>query len=138
MQKTKLGISVGFLGAAIYFLGLFSGYLVVALLVGYVLLFEQNEWLRKCAVKAITLMLVISFVVTVINLIPNSISFINSVFSILGGSFSIGFITSIINAIVGAIGIIEKLLFLGLGLTALNMGTIAIPAVDKLVNKCIE
>lgn len=138
MQKTKLGISVGFLGAAIYFLGLFSGYLVVALLVGYVLLFEQNEWLRKCAVKAITLMLVISFVVTVINLIPNSISFVNSVFSILGGSFSIGFITSIINAIVGAIGIIEKLLFLGLGLTALNMGTIAIPAVDKLVNKCIE
>lgn len=138
MQKTKLGISVGFLGAAIYFLGLFSGYLVVALLVGYVLLFEQNEWLRKCAVKAITLMLVISFVVTVINLIPNSISFINSVFSLLGGSFSIGFITSIINAIVGAIGIIEKLLFLGLGLTALNMGTIAIPAVDKLVNKCIE
>lgn len=138
MQKTKLGISVGFLGAAIYFLGLFSGYLVVALLVGYVLLFEQNEWLRKCAVKAITLMLVISFVVTVINLIPNSISFINSVFSILGGSFSIGFITSIINAIVSAIGIIEKLLFLGLGLTALNMGTIAIPAVDKLVNKCFE
>lgn len=138
MQKTKLGISVGFLGAAIYFLGLFSGYLVVALLVGYVLLFEQNEWLRKCAVKAITLMLVISFVVTVINLIPNSISFVNSVFSILGGSFSIGFITSIINAIVSAIGIIEKLLFLGLGLTALNMGTIAIPAVDKLVNKCIE
>lgn len=138
MQKTKLGISVGFLGAAIYFLGLFSGYLVVALLVGYVLLFEQNEWLRKCAVKAITLMLVISFIVTVINLIPNSISFINSVFSILGGSFSIGFITSIINAIVSAIGIIEKLLFLGLGLTALNMGTIAIPAVDKLVNKCIE
>lgn len=138
MQKTKLGISVGFLGAAIYFLGLFSGYLVVALLVGYVLLFEQNEWLRKCAVKAITLMLVISFIVTVINLIPNSISFINSVFSILGGSFSIGFITSIINAIVSAIGIIEKLLFLGLGLTAINMGTIAIPAVDKLVNKCIE
>lgn len=63
---------------------------------------------------------------------------INNVFSILGGSFSIGFITSIINAIVSAIGIIEKLLFLGLGLTALNMGTIAIPAVDKLVNKCFE
>lgn len=63
---------------------------------------------------------------------------INSVFSILGGSFSIGFITSIINEIVSAIGIIEKLLFLGLGLTALNMGTIAIPAVDNLVNKCFE
>lgn len=45
MQKTRLGISVGMLGAAIYLTGLFSGYLVVVLMVGYVLLFEENSWL---------------------------------------------------------------------------------------------
>lgn len=42
MQKTRLGISVGMLGAAIYLTGLFSGYLVAVLLTGYVLLFEEN------------------------------------------------------------------------------------------------
>ena len=52
MQKAKLGISVGLLGAAIYFTSLFSGYLVPVILTGYVLLFEENDWLRKNAVKA--------------------------------------------------------------------------------------
>ena len=55
MQKTKIGMTVGLLGAAIYFIGLFSGYLTVVLLIGYVLLFEENEWLRKSAVKAVAL-----------------------------------------------------------------------------------
>ena len=43
-MKTKLGVSVGILGAATYFLGLFSGYTVLALVVGYILLCEQDSW----------------------------------------------------------------------------------------------
>ena len=50
MQKTRLGISVGMLGAAIYLTGLFSGYVVAVLMAGYVLLFEENSWLRRSAV----------------------------------------------------------------------------------------
>lgn len=73
MQKTKIGVSVGLLGAAIYFMGLFSGYLTVVLLIGYVLLFEENEWLRKSAVKAVALMVVFSLAAAVMNLIPNVI-----------------------------------------------------------------
>ena len=42
MQKTKLGISVGMLGAVLYFMGIFSGYLLVAILAAYVLLYEEN------------------------------------------------------------------------------------------------
>ena len=43
MQKTRLGISVGLLGAGVCFLGLVGGYLVTAILAGYILLFEENE-----------------------------------------------------------------------------------------------
>lgn len=77
MQKTRLGISVGLLGAAIYFMGLFSGYLLAVLLAGYVLLFEENSWLRKNAVKAMSVMAVFSLLITVLNLVPNAIGFIN-------------------------------------------------------------
>ena len=77
MKKTKLGISVGLLGAAIYFMGLFSGYLVVVLLAGYVLLCEDNEWLKKSAVKAVSVMALFSFLITVVNLVPNAISVID-------------------------------------------------------------
>lgn len=135
MQKAKLGISVGLLGAAIYFTSLFSGYLVPVILTGYVLLFEENDWLRKNAVKAVSLTVFFSFVIVVINLIPNVISFINYIVSMFGGNFHIAFISNLVNAATSAIDIIEKVLFIGLGLKALNQGSISIPVVDKLINK---
>ena len=88
MQKTRLGISAGLLGAAIYFVGLFSGYLVAVVLTGYVLLFEENSWLRKSAVKAVSVMALFSLLITVLNLVPNAISFINDFTSIFGSSCS--------------------------------------------------
>lgn len=54
-MKTKLGISVGLLGTMVYFAALFGGYTPVILLAGYVLLFEENEWLKKAAIKAVAL-----------------------------------------------------------------------------------
>ena len=135
MQKTRLGISVGLLGAAIYFMGLFSGYLLAVLLAGYVLLFEENSWLRKNAVKAMSVMAVFSLLITVLNLVPNAIGFINDVVSIFGGSFYVAFLSNLISAAVAALNIIEKLLIIGLGVKALTQGTIAVPVVDNLINK---
>lgn len=135
MQKTKLGISVGMLGAAIYLTGLFSGYLVVVLLAGYVLLFEENAWLKRNAVKAVSLMLLFSFITVLINLIPNVMSCIGYIASMFGGSFYVGVISNLVNAVSSVIDIIQKLLFIGLGVKALNQGTIAVPVVDKLISK---
>ena len=50
MQKSKLGISVGLLGALIYFAGLINP-LAMIVLVGYVLLKEENPWLRKAQLR---------------------------------------------------------------------------------------
>lgn len=135
MQKTRLGISVGLLGAAIYFMGLFSGYMVAVLLAGYVLLCEENEWLKKSAVKAISVMVVFSFLTTVVNLIPNAISAIDYIVSMFGGNFYVAFIANLVSAVVTVLNIVQKLLLLALGVKALNQGTIAVPVVDNLINK---
>ena len=135
MQKTRLGISVGMLGAAIYLTGLFSGYLVAVLLTGYVLLFEENGWLKRSAVKAVSLMVFFSFITVLINLIPNAMSCITYIAAMFGGSFYIGFISNLVSAVTSVIDIVEKLLFIGLGVKALTQGTIAVPVVDKLVSK---
>lgn len=135
MQKTRLGISVGMLGAAIYLTGLFSGYLVAVLLTGYVLLFEENGWLKRSAVKAVSLMVFFSFVTALIALIPSAINCINYIVSIFGGNFHISFISKLVTAVTSVIDFVEKLLFIGLGVKALNQGTIAVPVVDKLVSK---
>lgn len=135
MQKTKLGISVGLLGAAIFFTGLFSGYLITIILTGYVLLFEENEWLKKSAVKAVALMMFFSLLPTLFNLIPNVIVIINNIVAIFGGTFGVLILSRVIAAINSIIDITETILFIGLGIKALNQGTIAVPVVDKLINK---
>lgn len=135
MQKTRFGITVSLLGAAIYFMGLFGGYLVTALLTAYVLLFEENEWLKKSAVKAVALMVVFSILSVLIHLIPNIISFIDDVVGIFGGSFYINFISKLVTAVASALNLIETVLFVGLGFKALNQGNIAVPVVDKLIDK---
>lgn len=134
-MKAKLGISVGLLGAAIYFAALFGGYIPVIILAGYVLLFEENEWLKKSAVKAVAVMVSISFLLTLIGLIPDLLYWISTLVSTFKGTFNYGFISSIISLITQAIDIIRTCLFLVLGLKALNQGTIAVPFVDSIVNK---
>ena len=62
MQRTKIGISAGLLGAEIYFTGLFSGYLIPIILTFYVLWFEENGWLRRTAVKAVSVMILFSMI----------------------------------------------------------------------------
>lgn len=135
MKKTKLGISVGMLGAVLYFMGLFSGYLITLLLAGYVLLCENNEWLKKAAVKVVSIMIIFSFWTTIVGLAPGAISVIDDIVSIFGGNFYIAFVSNLVNAIVSVLNILEKLLLLGLGVKALNQGTIPVPVIDNLINK---
>ena len=135
MQKTRLGVTVGLLGAVIYFMGLYGGYLITSLLAGYVLLFEENEWLKKSAVKAVALMVFFSVLSTLIYLIPNAINVIDGLVGIFGGSFYINAISSLASAAGSALDIIEKVLFIGLGLKALTQGNIAVPVVDRLIDK---
>lgn len=134
-MKTKLGISVGLLGAALYFSVLFGGYIPVILLAGYVLLFEGNEWLRRAAVKAVVLSMSIAFLITLINLIPDLLGWIASLVNVFKVEFNYNIISSIVSVITRAIDIIRTCLFLLLGVKALNQGTVAVPFVDKFINK---
>ena len=135
MKSTKLGISVGLLGAAIYFISLFGGYTTTVLLVGYVLLFEENEWLKKSTVKAVALMVCFSLISALVNLLPDAVDFLSQVAGAFGGSFCITFIYHLATAADTMLRIVKKLLFICLGFKALNQGTIAVPAVDKLIGR---
>lgn len=134
-MKAKIGISVGLFGAALYFLGLIAGYWCVVLLTGYILLVEDNEWLRKTSVKVIALMVIFDFAIIVVNFIPNVIGFIDSFVSIFNASFYVTFISKLAAAIVNALEVIQTVIFIILGLKALNQGTISVPVVDRLIEK---
>lgn len=135
MQKSKLGISVGIVGAALYFAGLFNGLLLIAIIAGYVLIAEENQWLRRTAVKSVVLYILFALVSAVIGLLPDSIGLIGSFFEIFGGSVSVPFISSTAVFIDNGLSILKTVLFILLGFKALNQGTIVIPFIDNIVNK---
>lgn len=135
MQKTKLGVSVGLFGAALYLSALFGGFVAIILLAGYVLLAENNEWLRKTSVKAAALLICFSFLSALVGLIPDGINLIGTFASSFRGSFSLPALSGIVNAILQAIAISKCILFLLLGVKALNQGTVSISPIDKLIEK---
>ncbi len=138
MQKTKLGISVGALGAITYFAGFFDGFLVAIVLAGYVLLFEDDAWLRRSVVKAVVLMALFAIITAFIYLIPDVIGIIEKLVSVFNGVLDLIKVDQVIGVIVGGINIVEKILFLGLGINALRQRTIVIPFVDLLVSRYMD
>ena len=138
MQKSKLGISVGLLGAALFFACFFGGYTVAVILAGYILLFEESVWLKRTAVKGVVLMFGFAVLSSVIHLIPDAIRIVNSIFYLFDGSFSISFISKIIDVIDNVISVTEKILFIVLGFKALKQETVIISVIDSFVSKYMD
>ena len=134
MQKTRLGISVGLLGAAIYLVGLFGGYVARVVRAGYTLLFESNGWLRRSAVKAVVLMVAFSALNAVLGLIPDCFSAIEEVVALGGGEFQLVLLNHLFSAVIQLVDVVKKVLFLVLGAKALRQSTVVIPAVDEFIS----
>ena len=135
MQRTKLGIPAGLLAAGIYFTGLFGGYLVAVLLTAYVLLVEDDEWLRRSSVKAVILMAVLSLTTTVLGFFPDVLEVISSLLSVFHVVFTYHTFSTIINVFIQVIDILKYVLFIILGIKALGARSVAIPVVDGLIYK---
>lgn len=137
MQKTKLGVSVGLLGAALYFLGAIS-MLPAFLLVGYVLLFESNEWLKKTAVKMAVIVISFSLLFVAIDMIYDIFSFANAVLGLIRIPFTLGFPLGIDSMLKSALSFFESLLLLVMGISALSQGSVKVNFFDKIVDKNIQ
>ncbi|MGF7048413.1 large-conductance mechanosensitive channel [Paenibacillus sp. DS2015] len=134
MQKTKLGISVGMLGAALYFLGLINvlGLLLVG---GYVLLFESNEWLKKSAIKAIAIVIGFALLSIIISFGNDIISIINGILSWFGGTAYVSWPLNFNVIANGAIDALEKIVLVILGFKAFTQGDLKVSAIDKVIDK---
>ena len=132
-MKTKLGISAGLLGAAVFFLALVGGWIPTILVAGYILLFEANDWLKNCAVKAVAVITFFALVSAVVGFVPNIITLIDDVANLFNETFSIAFISKIVTLINTVLTIAEKLLLLAMGFKALHHGTVGFGIIDKLI-----
>ena len=135
MEKTKLGVSVGLFGAFIFAAAYFGGYMSAILVLGYVLLMESDEWLKKTAVKAVATLAVFSFLIAVVGLIPEGINWLTSVINTFGANVRFEFLNDVFGVVKGFINIVKDVVFLALIVKALSKETIKLPVVDDLIDK---
>lgn len=135
MEKTKLGISVGLFGAAIFLVALGGGMTPLLLLAGYVFFKEENVWLKKNAVKAIAVLLVYYMAYYTLGLIPDVLGVLLDTIGLVGLNISLSFINNLIYILRDIVSVLRTLFLLLSGLTALNMGTIKISFIDNLIEK---
>jgi len=69
MEKSKLGISISLFSAFLFFLGLAGSVVAVMIAVGYILLLEENVILKKTAIKALIITVVLSIVSSFVSLL---------------------------------------------------------------------
>lgn len=135
MQKSKLGVSVGLVGAVLFFCGVVDSLILLIIVSGYVLLVEENAWLKRTSVKAVILFICFSVLSVLIGLLPDIVSTVGSIANIWGSSFSLPIISKIVNAFESVLDVVKCILFLILGFKALNQRTLIIPFVDSIVSK---
>ena len=135
MEKTKLGISVGLFGAAIFLIALGGGMTPLLLLTGYVFFKEENVWLKKNAVKAIAVLLVYYIAYYTLGLIPDILGVLLDTIGLVGLNISLSFINNLVYILRDVVSVLRTVFLLLSGLTALNMGTIKISFVDNLIEK---
>jgi len=141
MEKTKLGISTGLLGAVLYVLGL-ANTLALVVLVGYVLLRESNETLKKMAIKSLAIVLCFTVISAILGLAGNvydiSDSSLKIVTSILSSfNFRINWFYQLISIARATLSAIETILLLLCAAKALKMEDAGIGPVDNFLNKYI-
>ena len=134
MEKTKLGVTISLLGGALYFIGL-MGITPLVIAAGYVLVMEENQWLKRVAVKAVAVVLFFAILSNVVSLAADSSSFLNTLVLLFNGTINLLTLNRIISLIRISISFLSTLSLLILGFKAMKMSDIGIISVDKAIDK---
>lgn len=134
-MKTKIGISAGIVAAGAYFIGLLGGWVPVLLIAGYVLIKEENQWLRMSVIKAVVVCAFFAIISTFISFIPDLMAFMGSVFGLFNQGFHAPAVSNTVSILNVALTIFEKVLLLMMGFAALNQGNVKFGVADSLVAK---
>jgi len=133
MQKTKLGVSIGLVGAALCFLGCIS-FVPATLLAGYVLIFEENEWLKKTAVKMMIVTISFGLALVGVGLIQDIFRLLDTSFGFLF-PFRIGVPFRLDEILRYLISFLQDFVLIVMGFKALSLGTVKSGFMNKLLEK---
>jgi uncharacterized membrane protein len=142
-MKSKLGIHCGFLACLCFLVGQFFGGVALSILVGYILLKEENEFLRFSALKALVIVLFVSVLNNLIYLLPDFFGLIDSITRIFDADTyfnNIEFISKlnqVLSLCTSIVSFAKEILMLVLALFATKIKTIKLPVIDPVLAKYV-
>lgn len=135
MEKTKLGIPVGVFAAIIYFIAVIGGYnslIVLILALGYVMMKEDNQWLKKAVFKALAIFLAYYVFVELLGLFDSILSLPSTLTN--GKMKAIVIPFNFINIIESLLSLVRYALLLFLGFSAFKQKDLPIASIDNVLN----
>lgn len=133
MPKAALGVSIGILAAATYWTGLISD-LVAILLIGYILIKEEDNWLRSVALKAGIIIVGMAAITTVTGFFTQGVNGFNALLNLFDRD-------QFYNTVLGRIGtlldyiclIVKDVVLLIAGYQAFRYQDFRIGFIDRIV-----
>ncbi len=136
-MKTKLGISVELTAAIAFLVAGLGGFIPTIIVAAYILLAEEDKWLRFIAVKATVLLIVFSLIYKVAGYFQSMIWRFTDYSTVFGYGTFIYKLFGGIGAITLCVLIVKLVTFLLLAVKALKQETIEIPVIDQLIKEHI-
>lgn len=134
MLKTKLGVSIALVGAAMYFLGAIS-FIPAVLLAGYVLIAEQNEWLKRQAAKMIGVVVFFGLLSIAVGWIDDFVYILNIIVRWFDNSVYLSVPANLTTLCQYIISLAKEIFLLVMGFMALGMKNVKLGVVDKQLDK---
>ena len=134
MEKTKIGITVGLMGGALYFIGM-MGLTPLVIAAAYVFLKEENAWLKRTAVKAVAVVLFFAILSNLVSLLGDSSSILDHIARLFDGSIDLATLNRIVSLLHRIVSFISTACLLLLGFSALKMGDVKMGGIDKAIDK---
>ncbi|MCC2126151.1 hypothetical protein [Hominiventricola filiformis] len=134
MNKIKLGVSAGLTGAILYFLGAIS-IIPAVILAGYILLKEENDWLKYQAVKMVMIVVIFGAINIGLNCIDDIFAIFNQVIGIFAKNVHIAVPLGLTGILSTVCSLLRNIVLIWSGINALNFKTVYVASIDELVSK---
>jgi uncharacterized membrane protein len=135
MQKSRLGLPAAVVAVLMYLSGLFGGFIPALLVGGYILLCEEENFIRRAAVKTLLVLFVCALVNFLIYLIPDVVGIVQSLLAIFKVHFSTAFLDNASSALSGVMDLIKTIFLIVLAVMACFGKSIDLKPVNKLSDK---
>lgn len=135
MQKSKLGLPAGIMAAIMYLTALFGGYTPALLVAGFILLCEEENFIRRAAVKTLLVLVICSLLNVLIYLIPDIVGIFQSLLNIFTVHFSTSFLDNSSSMLNQSLSLIKTLFLVVMAVLAIFGKTIDLKALNKWADK---